>query len=197
MWISNVTLTLPDWMEEELAAETSCETAEEQMALAIRLAARNVAEGTGGPFGAAIFESERATLVSVGVNRVVSTCCAVAHAEAMAIMLAQQRVRSYDLACPDHPPVRLVSSAQPCAQCYGMIWWSGVRELVSGATAEDVERLTGFSEGPLPEHWVDKLSHREGLPSVQVTQEVLREEALAPLIEYAKQNGPVYSPSSA
>jgi len=193
---SNVTLTLPDWIDSEVGDALVCSTDDEQMELAVRLAERNVAERTGGPFGAAVFEIEGGALAAVGVNRVVPLSCSVAHAEAMAIMLAQQTFQTYDLAASDLPPLRLVTSAQPCLQCFGMIWWSGVREVLIGATAEDVERLTGFSEGALPEEWVKRFANRVGFPAVRVTEGLLRERALEPLIEYRKRNGAIYSPSS-
>ena len=62
------------------------------MDLAVRLAARNIEEG-GGPFGAAVFEIETGRLVAPGVNQVVPLGSSLAHAEAMAIMIAQQVVR--------------------------------------------------------------------------------------------------------
>ena len=53
--------------------------------------------------------------------------------------------------------MELVTSGQPCIQCYGNLWWSGLRRLVVGARKEDIETLAGFSEGPLPHTWADQL----------------------------------------
>ncbi len=190
----DVCLKLPEWIAEEVGDPARCyATLEERMALAVRLAARNVVTG-GGPFGAAIFEIERGRLIAPGVNRVVAEHCSLAHAEAMAIMVAQQVLGTFDLGRADLPPLELVTSAQPCIQCYGNLWWSGLQRVVIGARREDVEQLTGFHEGPLPDDWAGKLEHRPPLHPIAVARDVLREEARAVLRKYAQSDGPVYNP---
>src|SRR5690606_33357058 len=89
MLYAQVHLTLPAWLHQLDVEERRHPDAESQVALAIDLSARNVAEGSGGPFGAAIFDGE-GRLLGVGVNRVVPQTCSVAHAEMMAFMTAQQ-----------------------------------------------------------------------------------------------------------
>jgi tRNA(Arg) A34 adenosine deaminase TadA len=163
------------------------------MALAIRLAERNVETG-GGPFGAAVFEIDSGKLVAPGVNRVLPLACSLAHAEAMAIMVAQQVCGTHNLGAEGLPPMELVSSAQPCIQCYGNLWWSGLARVVIGATKEDVETLTGFVEGPLPHGWADHLSHRPPLAPVAVVRDVLRDEACRVLSQYRAQGGEIYNP---
>ena len=120
------------------------------MRLAIELALQNLERRTGGPFGAGVFERDTGRLVALGVNLVEPAACSIAHAEAVAVALAQQVRKTHDLAAPGLPPVELVCSAQPCCQCFGIVWWSGVTGLVIGARAEDVEGIAGFHEGPLP-----------------------------------------------
>jgi tRNA(Arg) A34 adenosine deaminase TadA len=166
------------------------------MLLAIRLAARNIAEGTGGPFGACVFDRETHQLVAAGVNVVVPCHCSVAHAEAMAIMLAQQLRGSFDLARAGDPQVELFTSAQPCIQCFGILWWSGVRRLVVGARSTDVEELTGFEEGLLLDDWQQQLMHRSPLPPVEVRMDCLRHEACEPLRHYRDSGGLIYNPGS-
>ena len=114
---------------------------EERAALAIELARRNVAEGNGGPFGAAVFDHETGRLLSVGVNLVVSARCSVAHAEIVALGLAQQALQTHDLGAEGMPVCELVSSTEPCAMCLGAIPWSGVRRLVCAAREEDARRM--------------------------------------------------------
>ena len=78
----SVHLTLPDWisqLDEELKGIYPSD--EDKMRLAIMLAQRNVQENTGGPFGAAIFNSATGAVISVGVNRVVPLNNSTAHAE--------------------------------------------------------------------------------------------------------------------
>ena len=93
--------------------------------------------------------------------------------------------------------MELVASSQPCIQCYGMTWWSGVRRLVVGARAADVETITGFMEGPLPDDWVEKLEGRgEPLRPVQVKLDVMAEEARHVLELYRSSGGFVYNAGS-
>ncbi len=191
----DVILRLPDWITEEVELPTRCfPTLEHRMAFVIRLAERNVHEGTGGPFGAAVFAQETGELIAPGVNIVVPSHCSLAHAEAVAIMVAQQVCGTFDLSADSLPRLELVTSAQPCIQCYGNVWWSGLQRLVVGASKADVERLTGFREGPVPEDWVETLEKRPPLPPIRVIQGILREEACTVLQTYAQRGGLVYNP---
>ncbi|MGC9469495.1 MAG: nucleoside deaminase, partial [Anaerolineae bacterium] len=155
-----LTIELPTWIERAIPDPNHrFRTLEERMALAIRLAEHNIDAG-GGPFGAAVFEIDSGRLVAPGVNMVLSLRCSLAHAEAMAIVMAQAVCNSHDLGAEHLPPMELVTSAQPCIQCYGNVWWSGLRRLVIGATKDDVESITGFAEGPLPDNWSARLENR-------------------------------------
>jgi len=99
-------VTLPPWA---IAASSDYfsrqyHTDDEMMSLAIHLSDRNITEGTGGPFGAAIFERHedgRCTLVSVGMNRVVPLGNSTLHGETVAIQLAQRKIGSYTLSLED------------------------------------------------------------------------------------------------
>lgn len=194
----SVNLSLPAWVDEEVTgAQVHFRDDEEKMAFVIALSRRNVLERTGGPFGAAIFEIGSGRLVAPGVNVVVESHTSLAHAEAMAFMLAQQELESFDLGAAGFPPMEIVASSQPCIQCYGMTWWSGVRRLVIGAGADDVERLTGFAEGPLPQDWVGMLEKRAApLRPVEVRRGVLAAEACEVLELYRDSGGIVYNAGS-
>ena len=191
-----VSLQLPKWIEEEVGdGDRRFPTIDERMALTIRLAERNITEG-GGPFGAGIFEIETGRLVAPGVNLVVPLVCSLAHAEAMAIAVAQQVYNSHDLGLSSLPPMELVTSAQPCIQCYGILWWSGLKRVVIGANKDDVERITGFVEGPLPEDWRLRLEDRPPLEPIAVITDVLRANARDVLKRYRDLGGRIYNPSS-
>lgn len=183
---AGVQLTLPDWVEHEVDATRIYADDESRVALAIRLAQRNVELATGGPFGAAVFTVE-GRLVSAGVNRVVPQSCSVAHAEMMAYMLAQTKLQRFRLNDPDGEFV-LATSAQPCCQCYGATVWAGIDELLIGARAEDVEELTEFDEGPLPTDWVGELERR----GVRVKQDILRTQAREVFVRYRQLGGANY-----
>ena len=157
------------------------------MRLVIDLARQNIEHKTGGPFGAAVFESGTGRLVAVGVNLVESSNCSIAHAEMVAIALAQQAVGHYDLSHGGGAH-ELVTSTEPCAMCLGAIPWSGVRRVVCGARGEDACEI-GFDEGAKPADWVTALKNRD----IEVVRDVLGPEAKAVLQDYLKSGGPIYN----
>jgi tRNA(Arg) A34 adenosine deaminase TadA len=184
-----VILHLPDWIERFLAdSESLYPTAEERMQLAIKLAQLNIQYGTGGPFGAGIFERRSGRLVAVGVNRVEPLNCSIAHAEMMAIAIAQSVTGGYDLAGETDITYELVTSTEPCAMCLGAIPWSGIRSIVCGARDEDA-RAIGFDEGPKPDNWIKALEDR----GIGVRRDVLREPAKVVLLEYSERGGLIYN----
>src|SRR5215210_6097885 len=133
-----VTVELPGWVEELIPdPDREYPTAEDRMRLAVEISRQNVERGTGGPFGAAIFEQESGRLLAPGMNLVVPTNCSVAHAEMVAFMIAQQIVKDFDLGGEGKPDYELYASTEPCAMCFGATPWSGVRKLVCGARDED------------------------------------------------------------
>ena len=179
-------LTLPPWIGDVADTNRRYQTDEERVGLAIELSRQNVERGGGGPFGAAVFNTHSGRLVSVGVNRVVPQNCSVAHAEMMAIMIAQQRLTRHRLN-GDGGHYVLATSAQPCCQCYGASVWAGINELLIGARAQDVEELTEFDEGPLPSDWIGELERR----GIAVRRDILRDEARTVLASYGA-SGPSY-----
>jgi tRNA(Arg) A34 adenosine deaminase TadA len=186
--VSAVRITLPAWVNEVAEWDRSYDGDDARMSLAVQLARRNVAEGTGGPFGAAILESHSGKLVSVGVNMVVPAQNSVLHAEVVAIMMAQARLGNYTLGAPGLPAHELVTSCAPCAMCLGATLWSGVRRLVSGATREDAAALF-FDEGPVFEQSYAYLRER----GVEIVTEVLRDEARVAFELYAEAGGSIYN----
>lgn len=194
-----VTLSLPDWLQtlvEQQTAETFA-TREKRMAFVIELSRQNVLHQTGGPFAAAVFERDSGLLIAPAVNIVVPSHTSVAHAESVAFMLAQQRLETFDLGAAHLPAMELFASSQPCIQCFGNTWWSGVQALTIGARAEDVEEITGFKEGPLPADWVALLENRPApLRPISVTRDLLRDDARSVLKLYRETGGFVYNAGS-
>jgi tRNA(Arg) A34 adenosine deaminase TadA len=222
----SVMVTLPSWAiassEEYFSRRYMSD--EEMMSLAIHLSDRNITEGTGGPFGAAIFERHEGrgagsycTLVSIGMNRVVTLGNSTLHGETVAIQLAQRRVGSYTLRLdegggdgsgdeglywdegnehqPSNQPTskrqrqfELFTSCEPCAMCLGATLWSGVTRIVCGATKDDAQSI-GFDEGPVFE---ESYKHLEKA-GIQVTRNVLRAEAAKVLQRYGCGCGPIYN----
>jgi len=158
------------------------------MRVAIEMAAANVTNGAGGPFGAAIFESDSGQLVSLGVNTVVRLRNSVLHAEIVAFMRAQARIGTYTLAAPDLPSHTLYSTCDPCAMCLGAALWAGVRRIVCGATRQDAVAMR-FDEGPVFPESYDYLRGR----GIEVVHGVLRDEARATLELYRARGGVIYN----
>lgn len=181
---------LPSWARDLLGPDQRFPTPSERMELAVELSRRNVAEKTGGPFGAAVFDLATFRPLAVGVNLVTPTSSAAAHAEVVAICLAGQAVGNYDLGVGAGSPTELVTSCSPCAMCLGAVPWSGVSSLVIAAREEDA-RSIGFDEGNRPPDWIDGLRRR----GIEVTEDVLRAEAVEVLREYVSQGGVVYNSS--
>jgi tRNA(Arg) A34 adenosine deaminase TadA len=178
----------PAWVDGAVEWDAAYPTEEDRMRLAVHLARENVAHGTGGPFGAAVFRVPDGALVAIGVNSVTRLRNSVLHAEVMAIMLAERQVGSFSLGARDHSAHALVTSCEPCAMCLGATLWSGARRLVCGATREDATAL-GFDEGPVfPESYAYLESR-----GVTVVRGVLREEAAAVLELYRRSGGPIYN----
>jgi tRNA(Arg) A34 adenosine deaminase TadA len=184
-----VTLRLPGWVGElSSGADRRYRTLEDRMRFVVELSRLNVRNGTGGPFGAAIFERETGRLLAPGVNLVVGSGCSVFHAEMVAVMVAQKVLGTFDLGGEGLPPYELVASTEPCAMCLGATPWSGVRHLVCGARDEDA-RAVGFDEGAKMAEWAGALEDR----GISVELGVLREEAVAVLQEYAALGGEIYN----
>lgn len=156
------------------------------MAFTIGLAAANVEYGTGGPFGAAVFEAESGELIAPGVNLVVPASVAVAHAEIIAIALAGRVRGTFDLGAEG--PTELYASTEPCAMCFGAVPWSGVSRLVCAARDADA-RAVGFDEGPKLDDWEAALNERH----IDVDCDVLRDDAKAVLDQYAQTGGVIYN----
>lgn len=188
---AQVHLTLPVWVHDAVDATRAYASDEDKVALAIELSRRNIDARSGGPFGAAVFGADH-RLLSIGVNRVLPQSCSLAHAEAMAYMLAQQRTQRARLneSAPGVPagPITLATSAQPCCQCYGATVWAGIDRLLIGARSEDVEALTEFDEGPLPADWIGELERR----GIAVVRDVHRDAACAVLRDYGSSGGERY-----
>lgn len=183
---SDIIISVPAWLAEaEAQRQGAYLTAAARMSLAIELAERSTAEGTGGPFGAAIFDLATHRLVAAGVNLVTSANCSLAHAEMVAIARAQQRMKTWNLAAKGR--FELATSCAPCAMCLGAIPWSGVCSVVCGARDEHA-RAIGFDEGAKPADWAGELEKR----GITVTQDILIEKAAAVLRAYAAKGGTIY-----
>ncbi|MGW1675477.1 nucleoside deaminase [Streptomyces sp. NPDC002324] len=169
-------VVLPTWIDDELAAVPAViPDRDDRMRLVHRLADRNWREGNGGPFAALVAERDTGRIVSVGVNVVLASGVSSAHAEVVALGLAQTATGGWDLGGDGMQAHELVVNWRPCIQCYGAAMWSGVRGLVVAGDGPELEEITTFDEGPLGADWAEQFQAR----GIEVVRDVLRDEALA------------------
>jgi tRNA(Arg) A34 adenosine deaminase TadA len=187
VFLPRIQIEYPDWVAQQIDWERRYLTLEKRMCLVIELARENVQRETGGPFGAAVFESQSGRLVSVGMNLVVPFCNSILHAEIVALMMAHQQLRSFTLSSDSMPAHELVTSCEPCAMCLGAILWSGVKRVVFGASREDAIEI-GFDEGPVFSESYEYLEVR----GIEFVRDICRAEARAVLDLYVRQGGVIY-----
>jgi tRNA(Arg) A34 adenosine deaminase TadA len=166
-------ISLPRWIKSD---ETRYGTDQEKAMKVIELSRMNIFFGTGGVFGAAVFDRE-GYIVSQGVNMVVPERNSTLHAEIVAIMFAERAIRSHSL-----DGYTLATSAEPCAMCQAAIVWAGLDKVIYSATSADVEKI-GFDEGDKKP--IESLRDR----GIQVIQ-ACREKAVEVLDKY---NGIIYN----
>ena len=184
-----IEVDLPRWLDEVMDSTLTLRSREERMDAAVDLARRNITQGTGGPFGALVVERDSGRLVAAGVNLVLASRNCTAHAEMVAIELAERRIGAFDLGAVD-AGLELVSSVDPCAMCLGAVVWSGVSSLLCGAPSSAAAAV-GFDEGPRPADWVAQLECR----GIEVVRGVKADAAESVLVAYAESGGTVYNPS--
>jgi len=185
---TEIQITNPDWVGSMVDYSSRYTDDDARVRLAINLARENVLRGTGGPFGAAVFD-ENGRLVGVGTNGVMRLKNSSAHAEIVALAMAQATVGSFTLQTDGMPRHELFSSCEPCAMCLGATLWSGVTRVVFSATREDAT-LSGFDEGPV---FADSYRYLENR-GITIERGRLQSEGAAVLKLYVERGGPIYNP---
>ncbi|MCB9858144.1 MAG: nucleoside deaminase [Phycisphaerales bacterium] len=190
MTTTRVDIQLPDWLRRELPelASRSYPSDDARMEVALRAASENIRHETGGPFGAAIFNKQDGSLVSVGVNLVTSSGLSMTHAEVVAIAMAQAELKTFDLGKGELAHLQLATSAEPCSMCIGAIHWSGLKSIIASARDEDV-RAIGFDEGHKPADWIAHFASH----GIEFTPDVLRQRGIEVLQMYARRGGHIYN----
>jgi tRNA(Arg) A34 adenosine deaminase TadA len=189
MATSEIRITNPPWVTEAVDFHRLYPDDDARVRVAIALARENVDRSTGGPFGAAVFEAESGRLLGVGTNGVVRLNNSCAHAEVVALMMAESALGTFTLQSDTLPRHELFSSCEPCAMCLGATLWSGVTRLVFAATREDATRLN-FDEGPVFPQSYTYLEDR----GVAIERGRLRDEANKVFDLYLERGGPIYNP---
>ena len=105
---------------------------------AIELAAQNVSDGNGGPFGAVIVRGKE--LIAEGANRAVLYNDPTAHAEIVAIREAARNLQTFDLS-----GCAIYCSCEPNPMSLGAIYWARLSRIYYAASREDAARA-GFND---------------------------------------------------
>ena len=86
---------LPGWLDVFLAEwNEPLDDLRGRMELAVALSGENVRRGSGGPFGAIVVEEGAGRLLGAGVNLVTAAGLSLAHAEIIALSVAQAAIES-------------------------------------------------------------------------------------------------------
>lgn len=158
-------ISLPDWVTAVLRKHTpKSKNDKDWMKLCAELVRGNIAHKTGGPFAAVLVDMRTNRLVEVGVNSVVRLGCSLLHAENICITRAQHRLKTFDLSKVKGKKRRfaLYTSCATCAQCFGALYWAGIKKLVVGARKTAAERLR-FAEGPVPRDYASLLRREKDM----------------------------------
>jgi tRNA(Arg) A34 adenosine deaminase TadA len=113
---------------------------------------RACANSDEGPFGAVVVRDGK--IIGEGVNRVVPTGDATAHAEIVAIRAACQAIGSHVL-----DRAVIYTSCEPCPMCLGAAWWARVAEIVYANTREDAAAI-GFDDDAIYREVASPLDQR-------------------------------------
>lgn len=178
-----VTFDLPQWIRELARESYPRKTHRERMDFTILLSEKSVGRSEGGPFAATVYWHDE--LVGAATNQVLVSGLSIMHAEIIALTQAQAVVRGWDIELIDD--LELYSSAEPCCQCYGALFWAGVQRLVFAAPRWAVESI-GFDEGPKPADWIEKL-YKYG---IEVIDNLGSEPAIEVIRQYGREGRPLY-----
>ncbi len=161
-------------------------TAEAALEFTIDIALASAVNG-GGPFGSLLLDFQN-KIVATGWNAVIASHDSTAHAEIVCLRRFQQAHKCHAL---DQlkGSYHLYCSASPCIQCFGALYWSGVKSVTTAAGLQ-IALGYGFDEGPVsPELW-QIASNRKGL--TYHLQSVSRERQKAPFEAYFSHGGQKY-----
>lgn len=148
---------------------------------AIERARETMRANIGGPFGAAIIDSD-GNILSVSSNSVLRDKDPTAHAEMNAIREACKVINSYDLSgCV------LYTTAYPCPMCLSAIIWANIKKVYFGCRPYDAEKI-GFRDDFIYRFIESKCQDK----SVMEMCELDRSECLKLFQEYQANNKTIY-----
>src|SRR5947209_4725689 len=104
--------------------------AERYLRMAIELAAQNVRDHQGQPFGAVLVKDGK--VVGTGVNEVLATNDPTAHAEVNALRVAGPALKN-----PSLVGAVMYTSGHPCPMCLSSMYMAGIRDCFYAYSIED------------------------------------------------------------
>ena len=128
------------------------------MELAVKLAARHMRAGAGGPFGAIIVHQN--IVIGRGWNQVTSGNDPTAHAEISAIRNACHQRSTFSLAGS-----AIYTTCEPCPMCLAAIWWARIDTIYYASTRDDAAQI-GFDDAALYQE-ISLPLHQRQLPLIQ------------------------------
>ena len=157
------------------------EYSNEPMKLAIDKARDTMNKNFGGPFGAAIIDSE-GNIVAVSSNSVLKDNDPTAHAEVNAIREASKKLGTYDLSgCV------LYATGHPCPMCLSAIIWANIKTVYYGCRPEDAEKI-GFRDDFIYKFIKDGFKPKEVLDIIELDHN----ECIKLFDEYEKSGKVIY-----
>ena len=150
----------------------------EFMKEAIRIAVKNVENGTGGPFGAVVVRDGK--IIATSGNTVVPDNDPTAHAEVNAIRKACKQLDSFQL-----KGCEIYSSCEPCPMCLGAIYWARLDKMYYANNKTDAKNI-GFDDSFIYDELSLKPSARK-LPS----EVLLAEEAIKAFQQWTEKSDKV------
>ncbi|MCF7930913.1 MAG: nucleoside deaminase [Acholeplasmataceae bacterium] len=148
---------------------------------AIAEAKKTMNADVGGPFGAAIIDSN-GKIISVASNSVLKDHDPTAHAEMNAIRMAGEKLGTHDLT-----GCTLVTTAYPCPMCLGATIWANIKHVIYGCRPKDAEAI-GFRDDFIYRFIRDDYPDKK----VLVLTEKLREQCLDLFQEYKNKEKTIY-----
>ena len=125
-------------------------------------------DGTGGPFGAIVLNSDL-EIIGIGKNSVTRSNDPTAHAEVCAIRNACLNKSTFIL-----EGCTIFTSCEPCPMCLGAIYWSRMKKICYSANRKAAASV-GFSDKFIYQEFKKKHPHK----AIEF-KEILLDEALSP-----------------
>lgn len=153
------------------------------MSMAINTANETMCKGFGGPFGAAVVDSE-GHIIATGSNTVLKDHDPTAHGEINAIRNACKKLGTHDLT-----GYILYTTAYPCPMCMSAIMWANIKQVYYGCTAEDTGNI-GFRDDFMY-NFIENKTYKDANELLTLVP-VERESCLKLFDKYVKLNPTLY-----